>query len=89
MRRWGAAMTQTVLIIVIALLFIFAAVVGFSGRGARRATEEREQGEAHVISERAKEQEERSAARRAGVVAHEERVSVGGVDGAAGSSSGT
>jgi Na+-transporting methylmalonyl-CoA/oxaloacetate decarboxylase gamma subunit len=83
-------MTQTVLIIVIALLFIFAAVVGFSGRGARRATQEREQAEAHVTSERAKEQEERSAARRAGVIAaHEERVSVGGVDGAADSSSGT
>jgi hypothetical protein len=83
-------MTQTVLIVVIALLFVFAAVVGFSGRGARRAMEKREQNEDHAVSERARLQEERSAVRRAGVKAtHEERVSVGGVDGAADSSSGT
>ena len=90
MRRQGVAMTQTVLIIVIALLFILAAVVGFSGRGARRATEEREQDEARVVAERAKDQQDRSTARQAGMrAAHKERVSVSGVDGTADSSSGT
>ena len=81
---------EAVLIIVIVLLLILAAVVGFSGRGARRATEEREQDKARIVAERANAQEERSAARRADARAeHEERVSVSGVDGAADRSSGT
>jgi hypothetical protein len=67
---------EVVLIIVIALLLVLAAVVGLSGRGARRATREHEQNEARVIADKAKVQQERSATRQADVrAAHAERVS--------------
>ena len=62
------------LVIVIAVLFAVVVVIMLKGRRARRAAWEREQGEARVIAEEGKAQQERSSARQADVrAAHAER----------------
>ena len=60
---------EVALIIVIAVLFVLAAVVSLKGRRARRATREHEQGKARVSADEGKAQQERSSARQAGVKA--------------------
>jgi Na+-transporting methylmalonyl-CoA/oxaloacetate decarboxylase gamma subunit len=72
---------EVALIIIIAVLFVLVAVVSLKGRRAQRATRDAEQGEARVIAEKAKAQEERSTARQAGVrAASVERASEVGSD---------
>ena len=67
------------LIVVIAVLLLLVAFVALRGRGARRAAQEREEGEARVIAKQAKAQHEESEHRQAGVrEAHAERTSESG-----------
>jgi Na+-transporting methylmalonyl-CoA/oxaloacetate decarboxylase gamma subunit len=72
---------EVALIIVVAVLFVLVAVVMLKGRRARGEAWERKQGEARVTAEKAKGQQERSAARQADVrAAHPERASNVGSD---------
>ena len=60
---------EVALIIIVAVLFVLAAVVSLKGRRARGAAREDEQAEARVIAEKSKAQQARSTARQAGVKA--------------------
>jgi Na+-transporting methylmalonyl-CoA/oxaloacetate decarboxylase gamma subunit len=60
---------EIALLIIVAVLFILAAVVTLKGRRAQRAGAEDEKAEARVIGEKAAAQQGRSRARKAGVKA--------------------
>lgn len=58
---------EIALIIIVAVLLALVPVVALKGGRARRAVREHDQGEARITAEKAKAQQERSSARKAGV----------------------
>jgi uncharacterized membrane protein YccC len=72
---------EIAIIVLVAVLFAFVAVLTLKGRRARRAMREHEQDEARAIAEKGKAQHERSSARQAGVrAAYAERPQKAGSD---------